>query len=434
MSLDLFKHFFDLLTGKHLSLKEMNSFVHVPAKYACLFGRRNKDFDISLIELGKVVSDILSRREEYDDFQKDKFGRFDHSKSILVKNCMDRSPVLDELILSIARQLGYSQRCLWPDGKKAIVSLTHDVDAFDGTSYLWMRKLFWLAMSFQSVCRFNNNEAKSWLRKINRWHNVKKDPVFAFDRWMELEDKYGFRSTFFFMSLKNALSREGRFYSYKDPRVSKVIKELNKGGWEIGLHAAYYNHLNLNYLKEQKHRLEDILEDEILGCRHHYLRVRFPGSWLLYKRAGFKYGSNMGWDSGFDGFRAGTCFPYQPIKNSNKLELWEIPFQLMDSSTIENPESYIGLFLNYLDKVKKVNGCLVLDFHQEYFDEEEAPGVNVTYKEILNILSKDDEVLITKLKDIIKYLASLRFSEHKNQKKMKIASVVGARPQKISNG
>ncbi len=85
-------------------------------------------------------------------------------------------------------------------------------------------------------------------------------------------------------------------------------------------------------LKEQKQRLEDVIKKEMLGCRHHYLRVRFPESWKLYAQTGFKYSSNMGWGSGCQGFRAGTCLPYYPLK---EYSLLEIPFQLMDTNPID---------------------------------------------------------------------------------------------------
>lgn len=398
-----------LLTGIKLNLDCNDKLITIPKKYCFLFQSREKEERIPLKEVITVVDNVLSRREEYGDVRLDKWGRFNHNYSFLVKNKSDQSPIIDELILDVIYQLGLENRIIWPENKKAAVCLTHDVDSFDGTSYLWLRKAFWLATSLKNFFKCRFDESKNWLQKINRWNNITKDPIFAFDRWMELEDDYGFRSTFYFMALKHTLSKEGRLYSYKDPKFRKVLKELSDGDWEIGLHGAYYSHLKWEYLKEQKRHLEEILNDEVLGCRHHFLRVRYPKSWLIYEKAGFKYCSNVGWDSGENGFRAGTCFPYQPIcgENNEKIELWEIPFQLMDSNKIENPDAYINLFLNYLEKVKKVGGCLVLNFHQEHFDENEAPGVNVTYKKILNILSEDNQIFVTTMNDLYHYMSNL---------------------------
>ncbi len=120
-------------------------------------------------------------------------------------------------------------------------------------------------------------------------------------------------------------------------------------------------------------------------------------------KAGFKYGSNMGWSSGFNGFRAGTCHPYKPIGKQN---FYEIPFQLMDSPTIENPKEYHKLFLRYLAKIKRVKGCLVINFHQEYFDKVEAPGTNRTYRMILETLADDKEIWVSPLNEVYFHIYS----------------------------
>ena len=88
-------------------------------------------------------------------------------------------------------------------------------------------------------------------------------------------------------------------------------------------------------------------------------------------------------------------------------ELIEIPFQLMDSSSIKEPENYHELFLDYLKKIKNVGGCLVIDFHQEYFDEMESPGNNSAYKMIIETLSKDQELWVAPLKDVYTHFHSL---------------------------
>ena len=111
----------------------------------------------------------------------------------------------------------------------------------------------------------------------------------------------------------------------------------------------------------------------------------------------------MGWSSGYNGFRAGTCLPYKPIDLKN---FYEIPFQLMDSPTIENPTKYHKLFLRYLDKIKRVRGCLVLDFHQEYFDKIESPGTNHAYRMILETLADDKELWIATLNDVYSHICS----------------------------
>ena len=393
-----------IFTGNKLNIDPVDTRISISEKYYPLFGNKLRENNISLNDAANLVHSILSRREECGDANLDKWGRFDHDKSFLVQNELDQSPIIDELILDVLKQLGLKAGNIWPDGKKAAVCLTHDVDAIDGFSYLWLRKINWYWRWLRARIKGNQHKANKWIATLKQWERYKRtnfDPMDAFDQIQELEDSHGFRSTFFFMSLRHGLSREGRRYGVKNPRVAEVAKKLLEGGWKIGLHADYHNHLSLSSLKEQKRRLEDVIQKQISGCRHHYLRVRFPDSWEIYAQAGFKYSSNMGWGSGFQGFRAGTCLPYQPVREHSLLE---IPFQLMDTNPIADIESYMSIFNQYLKSTKEVRGCLVINFHQEHFLEEAAPGVGKVYGNILDTVAKDQDVAVLTMNGVCKIM------------------------------
>ena len=287
--------------------------------------------------------------------------------------------------------------------------MTHDVDSIDGFSYFWLRELNWLWCWFKAKLKGNRKEAANWLLTLKNWKrykNINFDPMDSFELIRELEDRYGFRSTFFFMGLRHGLSREGRRYSVQNPKLASNAKKLLAGGWEIGLHAAYHHHLSISALKEQKRTLEDLFRNEILGCRHHFLRVRYPESWKIYAQTGFKYSSNMGWGSGCQGFRAGTSFPYYPLK---EYSLVEIPFQLMDTNPIDNIKGYINNFKQYLKSVKAVNGCLAIDFHQEHFQEGAAPGAGKVYRSILDFISRDPELAVLKMGEVQSIIEKSRY-------------------------
>ena len=392
------------LTGERINLESTDLIINIPPHYGPLFGKEQKVQHINLNEVANLVHNILSRKEEYGDTNLDKWGRFDHNKSLLVQNGLDQLPIIDELIIEVIRQLSLKVRNIWPKGKKAAVCLTHDVDSIDGFSYFGLRKINWQWRLFWARIEGNQQEANKWISTLKQWDlykNTNFDPMDSFDQILDLEDSYGFRSTFYFMSLYHGLSREGRRYSARNPRVAQATKKLLEGGWEIGLHAAYHDHLSLSSLKKQKQRMEDVIREDILGCRHHYLRVRHPESWGIYAQAGFMYSSNMGWGSGFQGFRAGTCFPYQPL---GEYSLLEIPFQLMDTNPIADPESYMNKFTGYLNSVKVVGGCLVINFHQENFQEEAAPGVGKVYRDILGTIARDPEVAVLTMEEVYKVM------------------------------
>jgi peptidoglycan/xylan/chitin deacetylase (PgdA/CDA1 family) len=403
---NLFFEQVNLLTRSKVDIANIN--VSIPSKYHPLFNNERKDSKFTLNEIAHRVNEILLRKEEYGDANLDKRGRYDRNKSCLVQNGMDQSPVVDELILYIVKQFGFNIKNIWPGGKKAAVCLTHDVDSISGLSHLWLRKANWYSRWLYHKVKKNRRDASKWLSTISKWRqfkHMKIDPEDSFDKLVELESKYGVRSTFYFMSLRHELGREGRKYSIQNPRLVHITRELLKGGWEVGLHAAYYNHLSLTSLKKQRQRLEEVIQEKVKGCRHHYLRIRLPQSWMLYSLAGFSYSSNIGWSAGSNGFRAGTCLPYQPLKGEHSL--WEIPFQLMDTNPILNQENYLKTFSKYLSCTKEVGGCLVINFHQEHFNEEVAPGVVEVYRNILEIITKDKDITVLTMDQVRNIVDSL---------------------------
>jgi hypothetical protein len=200
------------------------------------------------------------------------------------------------------------------------------------------------------------------------------------------------------MSLKNPITHRERCYSIKNPSVKRVIKELHNNGWDIGLHGSYNGHLNVQKILEQRERLEDCIGSPVIGCRQHYLRVLFPITWQVYREAGLRYSSNMGW-SGLNGFRAGTCRPYQPLSDK---DFYEIPFQIMDQSDLNPNNDLFQTFMDYLNKVKSVHGVLVIIVHSNYYEEKIALGVLSFYKKVLEHLSMDKEVKVTTIDCLIK--------------------------------
>jgi len=402
---DLFLDRVLLLTDKRVRLND-DFYIHLSGKYSKLFGSKYSE-NITLREVANCVNHILVRKEEHGDANFDKWGRFDHNKSALVQNELDQAPIIDELILDIIKQLGLKVKNVWPGGKRAAVCLTHDVDAIDGFSYLWLRQINWYLRWFRAIVQGQRQEAKNWISILRQWKQYKRknvDPMDSFEQIRELEDTWGFRSTFFLMSLRYGMSREGRRYNVKNPKVGAVSKKLLENGWEIGLHAAYHNHLSTSSLKEQKQRLEEVIREEISGCRHHYLRVKFPDSWEIYAQSGLKYSSNMGWGSGFQGFRAGTCLPYQPLE---QCPLLEIPFQLMDTNPIADIGSFMNIFYHYLQSTKTVGGCLVINFHQEHFQEKAAKGVGKVYRNMVEAIARDQDVVVLTMNQVCKIIKQI---------------------------
>ena len=80
--------------------------------------------------------------------------------------------------------------------------------------------------------------------------------------YMELEEKFGVRSTFFFRTLYE----NGNVDDYEDD-----IQTLQKGNWEIGLHTDPKSVEDIKKIKQEQEKLESLTKKPIIGNRVHFL-------------------------------------------------------------------------------------------------------------------------------------------------------------------
>lgn len=89
-----------------------------------------------------------------------------------------------------------------------------------------------------------------------------KNPYYNFPQYMEIEERFNVRSTFFFRTKYE----NGDFTDYENE-----IRSLEKGGWEIGLHCDPSSIDDLLKIKQEKALLESVAKTKIVGNRVHYL-------------------------------------------------------------------------------------------------------------------------------------------------------------------
>ena len=130
--------------------------------------------------------------------------------------------------------------------KKQYIFLSHDVDwSYEGPSknHILERK-----------DRFDQKLFTNSSINNNLYRN--------FSEFMEIEEKYGVKSTFFFRTqYENG--------DYKD--YDEDIKKLINGGWEVGLHTDPSSVDKIEKIKTEKENLEKITNRKISGNRVHYL-------------------------------------------------------------------------------------------------------------------------------------------------------------------
>jgi peptidoglycan/xylan/chitin deacetylase (PgdA/CDA1 family) len=168
---------------------------------------------------------------------------------------------------------------------------------------------------------------------------------------LEIERRYGVRSTFFFRVDEERYSIDDFFKS--------VIRRLDSEGFEIGLHASIGSAFDKELLRKEKEQLEGVLGHPIEGVRHHYLTLG-DDTWNFQRSVGFEYDSSLG-------NRDDATF-LQPFLLRNGLRVF--PMCLMDSSDsfMYKPLSeYFAFIDEALDRVKKEGLTFTVLFHADHF-------------------------------------------------------------------
>lgn len=260
-----------------------------------------------------------------------------------------------------------------PDvGKKNFtVFLSHDIDRVVNP---WFHSLYYFLLER----RFYH--LKSFFQKENLY--------WTFDKIMNLESKYNVKSTFFFLNekilfnickpktWKLALGR----YNIFDSNISKLIRTIDKRGWEIGLHGSYFSYNNKSMLFQEKLDLEKVLGKKIYGVRQHYLNLEIPKTWEIQSSIGFLYDATYGFKRDV-GYLENKFLPFKPLENNFVV----ITLTLMDGNLFNNCnlKQAWQKCLKLIDFAEKNHAVLSILWHNNYFNQEEYPGYLEIYEKIL---------------------------------------------------
>ena len=159
--------------------------------------------------------------------------------------------------------------------------------------------------------------------------------------------------------------------------MKQVIRWLDKNGFEIGVHGSYNSYKDLNLLRKEKSELEKVIGHKIYGIRQHYLNLN-EDTWQLQQKAGFRYDASFGFTRDV-GFKQDIFHPFNPLNNK---QFNVFPLVIMDFCLMEKKEPKKE-YLKIIDLAQKKKAILVLNWHQEIFDEREHPGYAKVYEEII---------------------------------------------------
>ena len=225
--------------------------------------------------------------------------------------------------------------------------------------------------------------------------------------YMELEEKFGIRSTFFFRTLYE----NGNVEDYEDD-----IQTLQKGDWEIGLHTDPQSVNDIEKIRLEKEKLESITKKPIFGNRVHFLNYN---SELLDKleKLNFSYDSSLRHSKDRIDEKEMRYFRNNPINNKGHYgmdpskRIVEFPVTLMDAYLFTHMRIKEDKIISEFEKT--------LDISRNLWDGEGLHGGVITviwhdnvlkmiggrmYQQILEFLTSQDDVKILSGSELVKIL------------------------------
>lgn len=298
------------------------------------------------------IWDLFTRKEEYTHPLRDCLDRFPYYAS---KNRDIFEPRASHYLIDHGYSVDY------PDGAPFVVCLTHDIDSiYQSRSSKAIRALRSLRKGHLTIALNEVSQIRS--RKI---------PLCNFTQIMDLEEKYGATSTFFFMAENPGESD----YAYDIEDVAPEIGNIIDRGWEVGLHGGHTAYLNPQEMKEKKERLEKVTGKPVIGYRNHYLRFRVPETWECLSQAGFLYDTTLGY-ADCAGFRNGMCHPFRPfnLNTGKEIDIMEIPLVVMDGTfphymRIPIDKAWV-LIKQLIDRVEGCHGVMTILWHNTFMEGE----------------------------------------------------------------
>jgi hypothetical protein len=168
------------------------------------------------------------------------------------------------------------------------------------------------------------------------------DPYNSFDLIMDLSERRGLRSAFYFMAGRTDPRFDGS-YSLDEPWIAALITRIHRRGHELGLHPSYGTFRDPSLVMRERETLARCcerlgIEQNRWGGRQHFLRWENPVTWRAWEDAGLAYDASLGYARA-PGFRCGVCLEYPAfdLLGSRRLRLRESPLVAMDIAVIERP-------------------------------------------------------------------------------------------------
>lgn len=256
-----------------------------------------------------------------------------------------------------AAQFIYDQgfRASYPNGAKFAACMTHDIDVLEVP-----KKILFINL----IKHFLKGRTAQFLSTFENLLNTRSNDFFQFDDLMAIENKYDCKATYYFKSM-GIIDQD---FNYLIDSIADIINKLGDNGFEVALHGGHEAYADEAKMLWEKENLEQALGKPVDGYRNHFLRCRYPESFIWMEKMGIKCDSTLAYPDTI-GFRNGMCYPYQPYLKSEErfMDLLESPMNLMECSVYKYlalpKEEWLPRAKAVVDQVAELGGVFNFLWH-----------------------------------------------------------------------
>ena len=309
---------------------------------------------------------LISRYEEYLPHVKDDYGRFTAQESMAFKNNFLDQPVVDIWAYKFKKLLENN----YPDYQftKQQYNVIPVIDVPVAYEYKLKGMMRTLSGTFIDVLTFR---FKRLYQRYSVLSGFKRDPYDTYKYIINKQKSSKYKFVFFFLL--------GDFSTYDkniNPQKQKFVSLIKHVAdyCQVGIKISFFALTDIELLKEEKSRMEAIINNAILGSRQSFSKVNLPESYRNLVELEIPEDYTMGYVNHL-GFRAGTCTPFlfYDLDFEVQTPLKVVPYQAIDFaflkySSLLDKEQALNRLIN---TIKKVNGTFVPVFHNYTFSKQD---------------------------------------------------------------
>jgi hypothetical protein len=348
------------------------------------FATKEGDYEFDILA---AIFYLTSRYEEYLDHKKDEYGRYAHTNSLAFREGFLDEPLVNSWLLQWQNILQEKYPEVLFRRKNFKFIPTYDIDMmYAYKSKGWVRTMGGVVKSLV------RGDWDSAIRRLKVWRGIEKDPYDAFE-WLDALHLYcRVNPVYFFL-----VAQHQQGYDRNIPTGVKAFQRMINYyavTYKVGLHPSWRSSVSTNdkILNEEKEWMEVIADTPISKSRQHYIKFSLPDTFERLYRLGIRQEFSMGYGS-INGFRASVASSYYwfNLSENKATDMLIYPYCFMDANSFFeqklSPEQAYTELMKYYAAVKKVRGCFITIWHNNFLGTD---PLFKGWREVYEIFMKED--------------------------------------------